>query len=431
MALERESAQEISGAKRTPDASDVGAGGSVDLGGHDHSLDEAAFKECSEHTLHTPSTLEGSAPPSVLYGDSSTASEPAPRSLLKASPPIPHGSRPGSYKIYLRRATTSQPFGLAFSMAWEGGPLIIAEDAPHIGIRKGDEVVKVNGHRLSSLAECQHALDSSTTLDLQLHHHEQGYSTKSDSCVDDLSCGFSAAKTNFKMPTRMRDLLLVSGPVSSPGGETFIVHIIRASLVQRFHLEIDSMEEPFSARDAVNMDEVVVVKQDAPQYGLLKGDKVLRVNGMPSASAWQDKFENSMSVWLECSRHESQRGLVLRLEAPSLEDLDDAPSERCSTRSMMDDVFLPRRSSVVTSSNLPERSAGSGGWLFTFEKLFFAGRCCCSGEASQVAVDRKNTLDFSQAHPPISQPDGYKRGGIASVLRGERELSGGLPVFNR
>lgn len=315
-------------------------------------------------------------------------------------------------------------------MAWEGGPLIIAEDAPHIGIRKGDEVVKVNGYRFLTLAECQYALDSSTALELQLHHPEQGYSTKSGSCVDDLSCGFSSSKTSFQMPARMRDLISVSGPVYSAGGDSFTVHIVRASLLQRFHLVIGIMEEPFSANDAVDSEEVMLVKQDAPQYGLLKGDRVLRVNGMSTISAWQDKLENSMSVWLECSRHESQRGLVLRLEAPGFEDLDDTPSERCSTRSILDDVFqLPRRSSVVPSSNAPERSTGSGGWLFSFEKLFLAGRCCCSGEASQVAIDRRHTLDFSQGHPPVLQLDGYKRGGIASALRNERELSNGLPVF--
>ncbi|CAK0878485.1 unnamed protein product, partial [Prorocentrum cordatum] len=61
--------------------------------------------------------------------------------LLRASPPAPVGRVAGRFRVRLWRASRSQPFGVAFADGAAPGRAAVAEDAPHLGLRAGDEAI--------------------------------------------------------------------------------------------------------------------------------------------------------------------------------------------------------------------------------------------------------------------------------------------------
>jgi len=239
------------------------------------------------------------------------------RPLLKVSPPTPHGKKPGRYKVTLRRATLAQPFGVCLDATSAARKVLIGEDEERVGLRKGDEVLRINQRLVKDIEDANVILAAALNVELELQHYEQA-PPPAASCefFDSMGCETPTCRLPFcgerqvHQPRHsMRQLLSTSGPVLTEG-HTFAVQIVRASLVQPFGLFF---------RDGP--DEALHIEQDLPQYGLQAGDRVLNINSHSDMNSAQAEaiLENSMNVWLECQREKSS---VAISEALPLEDID-------------------------------------------------------------------------------------------------------------
>lgn len=290
------------------------------------------------------------------------------RPLLKVSPPTPHGSTPGRYKVTLRRATVAQPLGLAIEQSSTTRKILIGEDEDRVGLRKGDEVLRINKRAVKNMEEARVLLAAALHVELELQHHEQG-STQTAGCeiLEGVGCEMPACRflccgeRQVHQPQHsMRQLLSTSGPVLTEG-QVFAVQIVRASLIQPFGLVF--VDGP---------DEALLVKEDLPQYGLQAGDRVLNINSQSDLNNTQAQaiLEDKMNVWLECRRDE--QSAVVITEALQIEDIDVDMSKPgvCCEGFVMQDV--------------PKTLSGGG--QSTGIKGFFSSifqQCSCQGIAEQ------------------------------------------------
>lgn len=95
------------------------------------------------------------------------------RVLLSATRPQVFDYASGEFGLMLIRTSARQRFGISFcttSDAWDGEvtPIQIAEDMPHIGLRKGDVLLEVNGLARLTAAEVSDILESSARVVLRL-----------------------------------------------------------------------------------------------------------------------------------------------------------------------------------------------------------------------------------------------------------------------
>lgn len=143
--------------------------------------------------------------------------------LLRASPPMPVGRSPGRFRIVVERNCLSQPFGISVTRARSSGAAIIAGDLSHLGLRKGDTVVGLNGRSVTQFNQVALALESCRVADLQVVHRED------NDCEAELCPAISKvvpgvhefAKECMQPPMppvnpsewRLRDLISSSGPV--------------------------------------------------------------------------------------------------------------------------------------------------------------------------------------------------------------------------
>jgi len=80
-------------------------------------------------------------------------------------------SRRGEFKVSIYRNTVRQPFGLDFdatpSRTRLGDCVIsVAEDFPHLALKKGDCIVSINGVQARSKVFCKKILACAMTIDL-------------------------------------------------------------------------------------------------------------------------------------------------------------------------------------------------------------------------------------------------------------------------
>ena len=91
-------------------------------------------------------SIDSTCAASTLSGGTSSNSNMMP--LLKVSPPVPVGRIAGRFKVRLWRLSSAQPYGVSFGND-KGGSIVVAEDAPHLALRRGDEVVGINGQAVT------------------------------------------------------------------------------------------------------------------------------------------------------------------------------------------------------------------------------------------------------------------------------------------
>jgi len=180
--------------------------------------------------------------------------------LLKASPPVPLGRLPGRFQVYLWRASLDQPFGLTLGLNALGA-VVVAKDAPHLGLRSGDEVLGLNGRSVSRISQCHHLLDRAKELQMLLYHREsrsslRGSSSRASLSEDAACCGVYAWEPQamplwldpcFNPPEPrckasdwpLRDVLLTSGPTPVlSDGSVFGLQLVRTSRKQAFGLPL-------------------------------------------------------------------------------------------------------------------------------------------------------------------------------------------------
>lgn len=91
--------------------------------------------------------------------------------LLSVAPAVVRDSMRGEFKVSIFRNTVRQPFGLDFdttpSHARLGDCVVsVAEDLPHLALKKGDRIVSMNGVQARSKVLCKKILACAMTLDL-------------------------------------------------------------------------------------------------------------------------------------------------------------------------------------------------------------------------------------------------------------------------
>eukprot|EP00747_Dinoflagellata_sp_TGD_P074434 gnl/TRDRNA2_/TRDRNA2_158315_c0_seq7.p1 gnl/TRDRNA2_/TRDRNA2_158315_c0~~gnl/TRDRNA2_/TRDRNA2_158315_c0_seq7.p1 ORF type:complete len:407 (-),score=67.06 gnl/TRDRNA2_/TRDRNA2_158315_c0_seq7:130-1350(-) len=349
------------------------------------------------------STATPSVGPSSNYGGSMTAITVPPtastgssradsrvRPLLKASPPMPVGPIAGRYKVRMKRASFSQPFGISFQ---DGAPMaaaVVGEDVPHLGVRKGDEVERVNDCTISNLVQCNTLVGASTSLELQLYHREPG-TRSAGKCV---CCGsrlaeccvcFAAPEPRCKnhLPEPMRGLLFTSGPVPQDDSGTYVVQIVRTSLKQEFGFNYDVNQQPrdvsFDTQEGMPKDggieSTTVVMRNTPHFGIRDGDVLLNINGVQAGDTmtWQSALDSQMTVALALQRHE-RFGPVQRAEE------------------LLQIIDLEEGSDI----SMPVKSQSWFRWLQDSGNIF---GCCTSG-AGQVLEAKE---DLVECHPANSR----------------------------
>lgn len=199
--------------------------------------------------------------------------------LLKASPPTPVGRLAGRFKVRLWRASTAQPFGVSFGSGNKTGTIIVEDAMPHIGLRKGDEVISINGQPVTCVRQGSQALETSSSLELLLFHRElPDDSTEKPPrplCGVCLEPGdFPACCEPCFLPPEsrcrassfpLRDVLLTTGPVPSDACGSFSMQILRISRMQPFGLVIAATprasqnsrnEIPVDARESTDVPSV-------------------------------------------------------------------------------------------------------------------------------------------------------------------------------
>eukprot|EP00419_Tripos_fusus_P003881 CAMPEP_0172689460 /NCGR_PEP_ID=MMETSP1074-20121228/23156_1 /TAXON_ID=2916 /ORGANISM="Ceratium fusus, Strain PA161109" /LENGTH=481 /DNA_ID=CAMNT_0013509267 /DNA_START=57 /DNA_END=1502 /DNA_ORIENTATION=- len=396
----------------------------------DEPLPASASTEKLEHVSSFPQqeaskvtySIDSTCAASTLSGGTSSNSNMIP--LLKASPPVPVGRIAGRFKVRLWRLSSAQPYGVSFGND-KGGSIVVAEDAPHLALRRGDEVVGINGQAVTSIRQCREVLSNSKEMELHLYHHELPKEiierqSVFGNCIETrdmpVCCDACFNPPEPRCRSRsfpLRDLLLSTGPVPIDANGLFSLTLVRASRKQPFGLAIGSLpienmqqppayessfttvfplpasnsfassvdwetqEAPAAPREseiAVEQEPVAMfVKEALPHLGLLEGDEILQVNGEKAINSEVVKaFTDSMTLNLELRRH-SHCGIVRRMEEHSM---------GCDTSTR--DFPMPSRPN----------------WASSLWKRFGI-RTCCSGNAlvtdDQTGADRSHDIDVLRA----------------------------------
>jgi len=314
-----------------------------------------------------------------------------------------------------------QPYGISFGSG-ENGSIVIGEEAPHLALRRGDEVVGINGQAVTSVRQCREVLANSRDLELHLYHHELPKEIEErqnvvGNCIETrdmpVCCDacFNPPESRCRARTfPLRDMLLSTGPVPIDASGLFSLTLVRTSRKQPFGLVIGSLpheckasgsfasstdwdmqqEAPAAAplESEVSVEQeheqeeqeqeeplAMCVKEALPHLGLLEGDELLQVNGEKASSSEVVKasLEDSMTLNLELRRH-GHCGIVRRMEEHSM---------GCETSTR--DFPVPSRPNWASS---------------LWKRLGI--RSCCSGHAvaadDQTWADRSHDIDVLRVH---------------------------------
>jgi len=237
--------------------------------------------------------------------------------ILKASPPMPVGSITGRYRVTLVRASMRQPFGVtlqAVELLGRTEAINVMEDLPHMGIRRSDELISVNGRKPETIRECNDLLTRAMSVTLVLQHWEPGkYSARRlGSGVESPEpplvqrsfwCDEPSREEQSPEPAQpLRTLLATARPATSDENDgTFHTRIQRTSLKQLFGISLTA-EQPKEKGQRAS----IVVAETLPHMGLMQGDQLLLINGVKPVSG------------LECCRI-MERCMTIRLNLRRLQ----------------------------------------------------------------------------------------------------------------
>jgi len=221
---------------------------------------------------------------------------PEPVPLLQVSPPTPVGSIKGRYCVHIRRVAAEQPCGVTFSAVENQDKrlqmIAVADDLSHLGLRKGDQVLLLNGTRPRSIVACRDVLQKALSIVLVLQHQEPG----DKDTVPDGPCACRRSSRSGRkepcpvcnpvVPEPVRLLLSMTGGMANDmrRGE-FRLTLHRTSLMQSFGLSLAG-RKPGLAGDHTP-EAVIFITRDLPHLGLQQGDRLIGLNGMPPRS-WPD-----------------------------------------------------------------------------------------------------------------------------------------------
>jgi len=248
---------------------------------------------------------EATSSTTLFMSESSTkASEDKLLPLLKVSLPTPVGSLAGRYCLHLWRASKHQRFGIDFTVVERRGDvpgcIEVAGECKHLGLVETDKLLKVNGVKPKSSADCAKALgqETSVVLLLQQRGSEAEFEEGRRCCQ---CCQCCRTEGMGGPPETLRVMLsLARLAITDLRAGKFVVTLSRASLQQPFGVPFSTMMQGGST--------AVVIQQDMPHIGLCEGDLVLSINGEPTATGQGMQrckriLKSSMDLTLRLKRH--------------------------------------------------------------------------------------------------------------------------------
>eukprot|EP00746_Dinoflagellata_sp_MGD_P167492 gnl/MRDRNA2_/MRDRNA2_98161_c0_seq1.p1 gnl/MRDRNA2_/MRDRNA2_98161_c0~~gnl/MRDRNA2_/MRDRNA2_98161_c0_seq1.p1 ORF type:complete len:396 (+),score=78.93 gnl/MRDRNA2_/MRDRNA2_98161_c0_seq1:111-1298(+) len=203
--------------------------------------------------------------------------------LLWVSEPKFEGESTQHVAVSMGRCNKQLRFGITFE-AKEDGRIVIADDAAHLGIAKGDMLLSISGgphwvcrgtwHAASECKnltheKCKRILDSALRIDLTLlrvnaRHFHWPISKQT--------------KWSNREGIRCVNLLAASPLMPDEGLDSFTLKISRASHEQQIGLCFRSMKwREISSGQSLTSE--VYIAEDAPHLGLKQGDRILKLNG--------------------------------------------------------------------------------------------------------------------------------------------------------
>jgi hypothetical protein len=210
------------------------------------------------------------------------------------------------FALTIGRSSTRQQFGLAFKVKSDG-KIIIAEDALHYGILKGDVVIGINGSQALTPEQCQCIVRSALEIEVSLLSN-LALTTNSDGQLDRAGKPLTYSIDGKSLWTTRRglrciDLLAVSSQYSvsdRPNGQ-FNVRISRASCHLKFGLKLTSLGSAIGNDSA----SAIFCAEDLPHLGLREGDQVLSLNGVKVCdfTGCRKILDSCMSIELLVRRH--------------------------------------------------------------------------------------------------------------------------------
>eukprot|EP00927_Polykrikos_kofoidii_P059329 TRINITY_DN54509_c0_g1_i1.p1 TRINITY_DN54509_c0_g1~~TRINITY_DN54509_c0_g1_i1.p1 ORF type:complete len:316 (-),score=46.56 TRINITY_DN54509_c0_g1_i1:36-983(-) len=238
------------------------------------------------------------------------------KSLLMVSKPT--RCEDGMFRLRLARATILQPFGIAFRNTADR--LTIAQDYPHLWLRKNDIVVSIDGQPVSSMVSPSAHMKSPLLMNLVILRmgSDAVVQSKSKNRVESGVAGFLTRNLQACVAPHNKDndaclekavmetLLAVKPPIliDADKGE-FQVTVQRSSRHQEFGLVFitaGSGDGPNSFQGAC------VLMEDRLPFALRRGDRLVTIDGMDARNMTAD----------DCALHASKAlKLVLTFWRPS------------------------------------------------------------------------------------------------------------------
>jgi len=234
--------------------------------------------------------------------------------LLKSSPPAQVGSVKGRYVLRVVRGSLKQPYGITFDANEARGGVLstiyVAEDLPHLGVRKWDELLLVNGAQPRSIQECRGMLQEALSIVLVLQR--RGVNAQAAPPRPHIAVAALSAVD--------RVLLSVSkAVVTDPRRGEFKMSLHRNSLKQKFGLAFEAVLSKTKAQELS-----ILISEDLPHLALVRNDRLYVINGVRprSRKICAQILNSAMTVKLTFRRDPSKLKHLTHL-VQSLSDVED------------------------------------------------------------------------------------------------------------
>lgn len=191
--------------------------------------------------------------------------------LVMSSAPKQVGPVKGRYALRVLRASFKQPYGLTFDVAetTDGHlcAIMVTEDLPHMGIKRWDALLTVNGVKPQNIDQCRSIMQDVLSIVLVL----QAEGTQS----------FGMPLPNPSVVSRAlaevdRLLLWVTKAcVTNANSGEFKLALHRLSTKQKFGLAFDLSHSQKGGRYPI-----ILVPRDLPHLALCRNDSVRLINGV-------------------------------------------------------------------------------------------------------------------------------------------------------
>jgi len=233
--------------------------------------------------------------------------------LLQSSQPAQVGTIKGRYVLRVVRASLKQAFGITFDVNESRGStaaLMVSGDLPHLGIRKGDELLTVNSFEIRSINEVRQHLQ--TSLSIVLVMQRRGVNAR-------------VPPPKYKVATdalEPLDRVLLSATqvrITDIKRGEFKLSLQRSSHKQKFGLAFEA-----ALSMSKHQELSILVSEDMPHLALERNDRVHIINGIRphNRKVCAHLLNSAMKVDLTFRRDPSRMKNLVQATQP-LEDLED------------------------------------------------------------------------------------------------------------